>query len=58
MLNSEFIPGYLKEARLNMLSKTGNTQVTLDDVRPIAILPHFMKVIEKAIKIKAKSNGN
>ena len=43
---------------MNMLSKTGNTQVTLDDVRPIAILPHFMKVIEKAIKIKAKSNGN
>ncbi len=32
--------------------------MTVDQIRPIAILPHLLKVIEKAIKIKAESIGN
>ena len=55
MLNSGHIPQYHKVGRLNMLSKTDRTQVTLDEIRPIIILPHILKVLEKAIKLKAES---
>jgi len=38
MLNEDQIPDYLKEARLVLLSKTGKTSATLDDIRPIALI--------------------
>jgi hypothetical protein len=34
-----------------MLSKNGKTQVSPEDVRPIAIMPHVFNVLEKAIQI-------
>jgi hypothetical protein len=58
MLNSGHIPAYLKEARLNTISKTGQTQVTVNNMRPITILSHILKVMEKAIKIKEEEQGN
>ena len=58
MLNFCHIPEYLKISRLNLLSKTDKTQVGVDEVRPIAILSHVLKVIEKAIKNKAEDLGD
>ena len=55
MLNSGYIPEYIKQARLNMLSKTDTTQVTVGQIRPIVILSHTLKVIEKAVKNKVES---
>jgi hypothetical protein len=52
MLNTDTIPDYLKKARLTLLSKNGKTTASLDDIRPIAVLPQIMKVLEKAIKNK------
>ena len=41
-----------------MLSKNDLTQVVLFKIRPIAILPHVLKVLEKVIKIKSEDQGN
>ena len=57
MLNSDNIHDYLKVARLTMLAKNGKPNVQLDDIRPIAILPHITKVIEKAIKSKIETDS-
>lgn len=35
-----------------MLSKTDKTQVSVDEIRPIVILPHILKVVENIIKMK------
>ena len=56
MLNNDDIPAYLKVARLTLISKSGKTSADLDDVRPIAILSHIIKVLEKAIKNKLESS--
>ena len=43
---------YLKVARMVLFSKTGRAEVQLNDIRPIAIMSHLTKIIEKAIKNK------
>ena len=58
MLYMCHISEYLKKARLKMLSKNDLTQVVLFKIRPIAILPHVLKVLEKVIKIKSEDQGN
>ncbi len=58
MLNTDNIHDYLKTARLTMIAKNGKTNVQLDDIRPIAILPHITKVIEKAIKTKIEQTSD
>ena len=47
MLNNDDIPEYLKEVRLILISKNCKTTAELDDVRPLAILSHVIKVLEK-----------
>jgi len=37
-------------AKLILISKNGKTTAALDDVRPIAVLSHILKFLEKAIK--------
>ncbi len=39
MLNEDQISDCLKEARLVFLYKTVKTSVTLDDIRPMAVIP-------------------
>ena len=58
MLNTDTIPDYLKKARLTLLSKNGKSTASLDDIRPIAVLPQIMKVLEKAIKNKLEALGS
>lgn len=52
MLNNDDIPDYLKIARLTLFSKNNKTKAALDDIRPIAVLSHIIKVLEKVIKNK------
>ena len=52
MLNSGYIPDYLKNGKLSLLSKTQTTQVSLKDIRPLTIQSHLVKVLERAIKLK------
>jgi hypothetical protein len=58
MLNTGYFPDYLKIARLNLLSKTNKTGVTLEQIRPIAILPHIAKAIERALKNRLDKSGS
>lgn len=55
MLNQDEIPDYLKIAKLVLISKTGKTSAKLDEIRPISVLSHVTKVLEKAIKAKLDS---
>lgn len=45
-LNCNEIPQYLKESRMVLLSKTGQEEVKLSDIRLIAVTSHLKKVIE------------
>ena len=58
MLNKDNIPDYLKEGRLGLLSKNRKTTASLDEIKPIAVLPQIMKVLEKAIKNKLEATGS
>ena len=58
MLNKDNIPDYLKEGRLVLLSKNRKTTASLDEIKPIAVLPQIMKVLEKAIKNKLEATGS
>ena len=49
-LNNEAIPDFLKVGRLVALSKVKTkSAVTCDDVRPIVVKSHLVKIMEKAI---------
>ena len=52
MLNTNQIPNYIKQARISLTVKTGKTEATLDQLRPLVICSHLSKVLEKAIKNK------
>ena len=54
MLNDDSISDYLKDAILVLMSKNGKKTACLDDIRPIAVLPLVMKVLESAIKTNLK----
>ena len=56
MINNDEIPDNLKVARLTLISKNGKTAAALDEIRPIAILSHIIKVLEKAIKNKLETS--
>lgn len=51
-MNRNVIPDYIKVAKLFVLSKTKRSEVSLDQIRPIAVQSHILKVLEKAIKNK------
>ena len=52
-LNKLDIKPYLSNSKLLLLSKVESNEVALEDVRPIKILSHLTKIMEKAIKNKA-----
>lgn len=52
MLNSGTFSPAMANSRLHMLSKTGKPQATLDDIRPLMIESHWMKLAEKTILLK------
>jgi hypothetical protein len=58
MLNSAKVPAYLKEARLTAMSKTDSQAVRVDQTRPLMILSHNTKIIEKAVKNKIRELGS
>jgi hypothetical protein len=58
MLKNDDIPDYLKVAKLMLISKNGKTTASLKDIRPIAILSHITKVLEKAMKNKLEATGS
>ena len=51
-LNQVDIKDYLKESKLIMLSKTGSSEVEMENIRPIKVLSYPYKIMEKAIKNK------
>ena len=51
-LNKLDIADYLKSFKLIIISLSNSSKVTLEEVRPIQVLPHLIKILEKAIKIK------
>jgi hypothetical protein len=57
MINkAEFTP-YLKESRIQMLSKTSAPTTTLGNCRPIAINSQITRAIEKVLKEKLEELG-
>ena len=53
MLNSGSFPQYFIKGRLVPISKkVGQAVVELQDIRPIVIKPHLVKICEKAIEFK------
>src|SRR5689334_7883987 len=44
------LPAYLPEGRLVLLSKTGSSSAPVDDSRPIVVLSHISKILEKALQ--------
>lgn len=49
-LNTGSFPSYFNDGRLIPLSKvSGKTVVTVDDIRPIVVKAHLLKVCERAI---------
>jgi hypothetical protein len=52
MLNTGYIPDYLRSGKLCLLSKTPKNQVSMDNIRLLTIQSHLVKVLEKAIKVK------
>lgn len=53
-LDSGVVPTHLKRGKLIALSKTGNSTVTVIDTRPIVVLSHAHKLIEKTIAARLK----
>lgn len=53
LLNSGKINEDLLNSRLHLLSKNGTPKASLDDIRPLMIESHWLKLIEKAILNKA-----
>jgi hypothetical protein len=52
ILNSGIIPDYLKEAGSFLLSKKDGVVCPLEETRCIQLLPHALKIMEKAIYAK------
>lgn len=57
-LNKNKIPDYLKEAKLILLSKSSSPETTVDNTRPVMVLSHLTKIIEKCIKNKLEEMGS
>ena len=55
-LNKNQIPDYLESPKLIIVSKNGSEEGSLDNVRPIMILSHITKILEKTIKNKLEQN--
>ena len=50
IMNSQDIPSYFKRGRLVPMSKkSGQDTVNLDDIRPIIVRSHLVKIIEKTL---------
>ena len=54
----EEMPAYFTQNRLMLFSKTNSPNVSLDQMRPISIASHIVKVYEKAIKKKIEEIGS
>jgi hypothetical protein len=54
MLNTNSVPDYMKQAKMNLTVKTGRTDAKLNELRLLAILSHLTKVLEKAVKTNLK----
>jgi len=51
----EDLPLYLNEGKLVLLSKSDSPIAKIEETRPIAVLSHISKIVEKAILAKLKS---
>ena len=58
MLCDGSFPTYFLNGRLVPLSKTASQTVELNDIRPIVIKPHLVKICEKAVQSKIKELGS
>ena len=52
------IPSHLIKERLITLSKSTKSVVELDNTRPIAVISHITKILEKAVLAKIKATGS
>lgn len=52
------MPDYLKEAKMILLTKTNSAEASIENTRPIMILSHLTKIIEKSIKLKLESTSS
>ena len=52
------LPDYLSDGRLTTLYKNGRPYAEVSNTRPIVILPHTLKIIEKVILGKIKQCGS
>ena len=48
-------PQYITNSRLILFSKTGKEYAEVTDTRPIAVSSHILKIVEKAILAKVKT---
>ena len=59
MLNAGQVSKSMLNSRLHLLSKNGTPRATLDEIRPLMIESHFLKLAEKVILNKLeKSQSN
>ena len=58
MNGGQKFPDYLQIGKLILLSKEKSENVEASNTRPIAVLSHVMKVVEKAILLKLEQNNS
>ena len=52
------IPSHLSKERLTTLSKSTKSVVELDNTRPIVVMSHITKILEKAVLAEIKATGS
>lgn len=58
MILNGVMPAYMYNSKLALFSKINSTNIeTIDDIRPIGVLPVFFKLAEKIIKEISLDNG-
>ncbi len=57
-LNNNKMLDYLKEAKMILLTKTNSAEARIENTRPIMILSHLTKIIEKCIKLKLEATSS
>ena len=58
MTQEKDLPKFLSEGRLVLFSKDKESMAQVDNTRPIVVLSHITKIIEKAIMIRLKKLGS
>ncbi len=56
--NAGHFPAHMKAGRLVLLSKTLDEIAEISNTRPIVVLPHLTKIVEKALLLKLRATGS